>query len=65
MNPEEIEDLKTKIMNRLQNKPDGETEEQLEKHLNKKNTQILVALYILKNENCISMKDGVWTMVRQ
>ena len=64
MKPEEVEDLKTKIMNRLQDKANGETEEQLEKLFDKQKSQILVALYILKNQNCVSMKDGVWTMVR-
>lgn len=52
-------------MNRLQEKKQGQTVEQLAEHLKTAQSFILAELYQLKIVGCVEQdKDGVWTMVR-
>ena len=57
-------DLETDIMNRLQVSKRGQTIEELSKHLKKPQSMIRAVLEVLRKENFVAFKDGVWTMVR-
>ena len=57
-------DLETDIMNRLQVSKRGQTIEELSKHLEKPQSMIRTVLEVLRKENFVALKDGVWTMVR-
>lgn len=60
------EELKTRIMNRLQEKKDGQTLEQLVKYLKMTvETPIRVELHELLREGSVTQEKGVWSMVRQ
>ena len=57
-------DLETDIMNRLQVSKRGQTIEELSNHLKKPQSMIRAVLEVLRKENFVAFKDGVWTMVR-
>jgi DNA-binding IclR family transcriptional regulator len=58
-------DLETDLMNHLQGKKRGETIAELSQHLKRPQGEILTVLEVLRKENYVAIKDGVWTMVRQ
>jgi predicted transcriptional regulator len=66
MNPEELNDLEADIMNELQKNKSGLTVEELSHRLKgRTHTDILTVLDILLKANSVTVKNGVWIMVRQ
>jgi hypothetical protein len=58
-------DLETRLMNWLQQLPQGQTLEQLSDYLKIPHVHLLVALHKLHSEgSVVEIKNGVWKMVR-
>jgi DNA-binding IscR family transcriptional regulator len=57
--------LEIRVMKRLQDLKGGQTAEELQKHLGVTQALMLTVLHKLRNEGYVTVKSGVWTMIRE